>query len=211
MSKPLQVPPKKRVAADIERYRKYHRQLGEVIDKLDAEEEAKAMKKIEAPYDDEPLMFTINRSHDPDQWDEISVHDVYEDHRRCYDDDCWYRGNMDRLGELGLYRLRGYDEMILCDVCFENGRYAWLGDRDWDFGKVPNSLKNTDKAEEVEVHPLLTKKEDIKCVRGPRCQYQRPYAKPEWLTCYYKLPDGKGLVCNACAAYWPHCPKLPKV
>ena len=62
-----------------------------------------------------------------DAWAEIDVEDVYEQHNDCANvDTCWYRGNMDRLAGLTLYRITcGNYVATVCDQCFEE-RHRYL-------------------------------------------------------------------------------------
>lgn len=62
---------------------------------------------------------------------ERKITDVYREHRDCMDDDCWYRGNMDRLDELKLYDMETLDDltMTMCNVCEDNGRLERLIER----------------------------------------------------------------------------------
>lgn len=67
------------------------------------------------------------RSWNPKEWyiDESSIRNGDWHDMECKDDDCWYHGNMDRMGEYGeIYVFRGDGrQLILCDVCFSNRRY----------------------------------------------------------------------------------------
>lgn len=49
-------------------------------------------------------------------------------------DECWYQGNLDRVNEIKLYRLKGTDDYFICDVCYENGEYGEL----YDFSEEDN-------------------------------------------------------------------------
>lgn len=42
--------------------------------------------------------------------------------RLCTNTDCWYKGNSDRLGMCVVYRLIGYEDLMLCDMCMNTER-----------------------------------------------------------------------------------------
>lgn len=53
-------------------------------------------------------------------WKEIEVNDPYESRNDCSVQECWYKGNLDRLNGLELYVLEDFPENIVCDVCMNN-------------------------------------------------------------------------------------------
>ena len=60
----------------------------------------------------------------------------------CYYDDCWYNGNLDRIGEFDgtmneLMFRKGLEDVKFCEVCFSNGRTYddAIESIDWDWVK----------------------------------------------------------------------------
>jgi hypothetical protein len=157
-----------------------------------------------------------------EMWEEFDVKEVYADFERCafHADDCWYQGNMDRLDGLGLYRLRGYDSLLLCDACFENGRHRdnpdtvicearphiRTADERLGYNSLAYKLAPAELDEEGPEWPKT--KDEIKCAFGPGCAYQRPYAQLQWLGEMYQAGDGRR-VCDECAKTHSSLPENP--
>lgn len=83
--------------------------------------------KRQVLYWDETIKQKEKRSKDREEWyedvDEIENGDWHD--IKCVEDECWYKNNLDRMSGYGIiYVFRGYErEIILCDVCFDNGSY----------------------------------------------------------------------------------------
>lgn len=81
----------------------------------------------EVTYYNETEREKEERSYNRKEWyrDESVIKNGDWHDMECKDDDCWYHGNLDRMGEYGeIYVFRGNDrDLILCDVCFMNHRY----------------------------------------------------------------------------------------
>lgn len=87
----------------------------------------------ELRYTSETRLQKEKRCWNRDEWyeDTEEVHDCH-DISCILRDTCWYQGNLDRLGEYGtIYVLRGTNkEVIICDICFQNGDYKYIEKED---------------------------------------------------------------------------------
>ena len=98
--------------------------ISDILDTLKSEKFSKQIDKERNEYGKitfnkfEELVYTV------DYWIPVNDEDIdYNSSPRskCEMDDCWYSGNMDRLGEAKYYRLKG-TTLQICDVCFGNNR-----------------------------------------------------------------------------------------
>jgi hypothetical protein len=112
--------------ADKQKWKEYVKALQELIQKEDKKEDEDRIANEVQVYSKEKDSTRMNRAYDPKEWvmenisnesEHISIYDI---ECVCFDT-CWYQGNTDRLdGYMGSYRLKGTDDILLCDVCFDN-------------------------------------------------------------------------------------------
>lgn len=116
-------------------------QIHEIEDVLSAlTREVAAKRSISVPWQ----VFARTALKSDSAWDVVDINSVYDDYRDCMYGECWYGRNMDRLGELALYKLTTLsgEEFVICDVCQHT-----LG------GKSLDELEITYKPDTVEIDP----------------------------------------------------------
>lgn len=90
--------------------------------------------KREVVYYSETDKQKKERATNPKEWyiDEDEIKDGDWHDIKCVQDECWYKGNLDRMSGYGeIHRLRGHSEdIILCDICFCNRQYLEI---DWPY------------------------------------------------------------------------------
>jgi len=125
---------KEDIKQNLPEWTKYYNQLGSIISQIQEEKRDDELDKEYEQYDGESKEQIMNRITDHREWIfesvdcEITVSEI-----DCLADDCWYRGNLDRLGSYkGEYRLKG-TEYRLCEVCYDNSHFGEIYDSMQDF------------------------------------------------------------------------------
>jgi hypothetical protein len=143
-----------------------------------------------------------------EMWVPLPVTNPHNDYERCglRAHDCWYGGNMDRLDGLKLYRLKGYDRFIICDVCLDNGRAK--DDCDDIISECGGFVEPEPRfPRNATVCHTLTAVEREQfgrvwfCAFGDSCAYRGVFdAHREWCQEVYvdAWPDARTIVCDEC-------------
>jgi hypothetical protein len=102
------------------------KKLMTLIKKLIREYYDKELDEEYKLYNDEPYSSRVKRAQNMNEWVSVPIKYITSDTLRMCDsvsngNDCWYQGNLDRMNEFKLFRLKGGYAMY-CDVCMDNDK-----------------------------------------------------------------------------------------
>lgn len=113
------------VEANMEAFQAVSHLTRKMLKEIDEQKTKTEIEKEEQKYAGETKEQRSNRARDYKEWIEIDPGDMPDlsdlDYvHLCRKDDCWYRGNLDRMEECRISRLAGTKTVFLCDVCMAN-------------------------------------------------------------------------------------------
>lgn len=102
------------------------RTIETTIDKVKTKQEQDALCQELILYENETEDERSERAYNREEWIESfqkSDEDIVEYSEHCCNiDTCWYRGNLDRLEGVVIYRLKGTKNLFICDTCIDNNK-----------------------------------------------------------------------------------------
>jgi hypothetical protein len=98
--------------------------VNDTLSRLEGDIEQKAIYDEYRIYEYEGEEEFRDRFNDSDAWKVIERDDMgqLEYSNLCTGNDCWYKGNSDRLEGCIIQRMAGTDDLILCDMCIDKTR-----------------------------------------------------------------------------------------
>lgn len=183
------------VSENIDEARKLLKTLKRLVKEYDEIEDGKKLAKEYELYGNEPSCFTRKRTCIASEWEKVPIkHIIRDDLYSCNTvqngDECWYQGNMDRMNEFELYRLKGTG-YTLCDVCHGN-----------NLSEIPRGTFYSECAYKVGFSEISNPKGILRCFSADSCWYNKPYGKNDTVKEWYYIETSKFKVkvCDMCCS-----------
>lgn len=99
--------------------------IQDTIDKINNDRIQKELEDESDQYEFETEKEFRERFNDADAWEPVEQDNtigVMEYASMCVGDDCWYKGNSDRLDSCEIKRMIGVPDLLLCNMCIDNER-----------------------------------------------------------------------------------------